>query len=93
MPEKLTDGRKTGADFLLADLDTAFTFMDVGAVSDSQETRKRNHAKAYHAYRTVLRLLDTVTLEAAQRAAIEHKLTLLRERLEKVGYRSYPRTG
>lgn len=35
----------------------------------------------------VLRLLDTVRLDAPQRPAISQKLALLKERLEKVGYR------
>ncbi len=65
----------------------AFTFMEVAAVSSIEETRKRNHEKAHEAYQTVLRLLDTVRPEAPQRAAISRKLALLKERLEKVGYR------
>jgi hypothetical protein len=86
-PEEVTQARNTGVDFLLADLDLALTFMEVAAVSGSEETRKRNQEKAHEACQTVLRLLDTVRPEAPQRAAISQKLALLKERLEKVGYR------
>ncbi len=87
VPEGLTNARNTGVGFLAADLDLASTFMEVAAVSGSEETRKRNHEKAHEAYETVLRLLDTVRPEAPQRTAISQKLALLKERLKKVGYR------
>jgi hypothetical protein len=87
VPERLTDASNTAADFLLTDLDTAFTFLEVAAVSGNEETRERNHKKAHRAYQTVLRLLDTVSPEAPQRPAINQKLAILKERLEKVGYR------
>jgi hypothetical protein len=84
LPERLTDASN---DFLLTDLDIAFTFLEVAAVTGIEETRKRNHEKAHHVYQTVLRQLDTVSLEAPQRPAINQKLALLKERLEKLGYR------
>ena len=86
--ELLRNTNNTGIDFLLTDLDAALTFMDVAAVSGIGETKKRNYENAYHAYRTVLRLLDKLDPDAAQRAVINHKLVLLKERLEQVGYRS-----
>lgn len=87
VPERLTDASKTGADFLVTDLDTAFTFLEVATATGIEETRKRNHEKAHRAYQTVVRLLDTVSPEAPQRPVIKQKLALLKERLEKVGYR------
>ena len=85
--EGLTEARNTGVAFLLTDLDLAFTFMEVAAVSGREETTNRNYEKAHEAYQTVLRLLDTVRPEAPERVAISEKLALLKERLEKVGYR------
>ena len=71
--------------FLLADLDTALTFIDIANTTGNEEMRQRNSQNARCAYDTVLQLMQKVTLDDAQNEAIRKKLTLLRIRLEAVG--------
>ena len=72
-------------EFLLADLQTAHTFMDLAETTGNEETRKRNHRKARHAYDTVTQLLQKVKMHATQLQAIEDKLASLEKRLQAVG--------
>ena len=72
-------------EFLLIDLDTALTFMDVAETTGNEETRQRNFQNARTAYDSILQLMQKVTLDDAQNEAIRKKLTLVRTRLEAVG--------
>ena len=74
-----------GVQFLLVDLDTALTFMDIAETTGNEETRQRNFENARYAYDSILRLMQKVTLDDAQNEAIRKKLTLVRTRLEAVG--------
>ena len=74
-----------GVEFLLVDLDTALTFIDIAETTADEETRRRNFHNARYAYDTVLRLMQKVTLDDAQNEALQKQLTLLRTRLEGVG--------
>jgi hypothetical protein len=71
--------------FLLVDLDTAVTFMNIAETTGDEETRQRNCQNARRAYDTVLQLMQKATLNDAQNKAIRKKLALLRIRLEAVG--------
>jgi hypothetical protein len=82
-----SDPNTTSIEFLLTDLETAFTFMDVAQTSGDQEVKQRNHTNARLAYDTVTRFLPKVKPTAAQQQAIDEKLTLLKARLEAVGER------
>ncbi|MBV9505297.1 MAG: hypothetical protein JO323_09880 [Acidobacteriia bacterium] len=79
------DLNNTGIEFLLTDLDMALTFMDIAAISQIQETVDRNHENARDAYDTVLRLLQNLTPDTDQRSAIDHRMGILKARLEAVG--------
>jgi hypothetical protein len=79
-------GHFGGVDFLIVDLDTALTFMDVADTTTIDETARRNHKNARKAYDTVLRLLRDLRPTRDQRKIIEDKLMLLRARLEAAGY-------
>jgi hypothetical protein len=83
-----SDLNTTSIEFLLTDLETALTFMDVAQTSRDQEIKQRNHANAHLAYDTVIRLLPKFKPTAAQQQAIDEKLSLLKARLEAVGERS-----
>ena len=74
-----------GVNFLLVDLDTALTFMDVAHSTHLPETATRNHDNARRAYETVRRLLPRVGADAVQQQTIREKLAYLRTRLETVG--------
>jgi hypothetical protein len=79
------DLNTTAIEFLITDLETALVFMDVVQTSGDQEVKQRNHTNAHVAYDTVTGLLSKVKPTAAQRQAIDERLTLLKARLEAVG--------
>ena len=70
-------------EFLLTDIDTALTFMDVAESTDKADIRKRNYANARKAYDTVLRLMQNQAIDDDQRKELTSKLTLLKSRLQK----------
>ncbi len=74
-----------GFEFLLIDIDAALTFMDVAETTNSDETRQRNFKNARHAYDTVLQLMHTAGLNAAQKKEVQERLAALRTRLEAAG--------
>ena len=71
--------------FLLADLDTALTFIDIANTTGNEEMRQRNAQNARCAYDTVVQLMQRIPLDDVQKKQIRKKLTLLRTRLEAVG--------
>jgi hypothetical protein len=83
--EILSDLNQSGLSFLLIDLETAMSFMDVADVSGIEETTRRNRANARTAYDTVLRLLEKLTPTADQRHTIDAQLTPLKTRLQAAG--------
>ena len=82
-----SDLNRTSVEFLLTDLETALTFMDVAQTSRDQETKQRNHANAHSAYDTVIRLLPKLKPTVAQQQTIDEKLSLLKARLAAAGER------
>ena len=60
-----SDLNMTSVEFLLTDLETGLTFMDVAQTSGNQEIKQRNHTNAHVAYDTVIRLLPKVKPTAA----------------------------
>jgi hypothetical protein len=77
----------TGAEFLIVDLDTAHTFMDLAETSEDEITVARNYRNARKAYNTVLDFLSKLALVSSDRRAVESKLAVVKARLEAVGYR------
>jgi hypothetical protein len=76
---------KVGFEFLLADLDTALTFLKVAESAIDADTRERNHANARRAYDTVVRLMQNLSLDDIQSEELAQKLALLKTRLQDVG--------
>jgi hypothetical protein len=83
--ERLSEANQKGVEFLLVELDTAFTFIDVAGTANNPEAAERNYQHALNAYNVVLRFLPRVSLEAAQQAAIAEKLARLKTRLKAAG--------
>jgi hypothetical protein len=79
------ESNKVGAEFLVVELDTALTFLDVAETTTSEESRARNRKNAELAYKTALRLMPRLMLVADQRVAVNQRLTQLKSRLEKLG--------
>jgi hypothetical protein len=76
-----SEANEASAEFLLVDLDTALTFMDLARDSKNPETVERNRKHAREAYDTVLRLLPKVALDAEQSQGIHDRLAALKSRL------------
>jgi hypothetical protein len=87
LPENIDALKHTGAEFLIADLDTALAFMDVADTSGDKETVARNHRNAGKAYNTVLDFLSKLALMPSDREAVESKLAVLKARTEAWVYR------
>lgn len=81
----IQQAHRIGMKFLLVDLATALTFLDLSETTQSDETRTRNRQNASVAYDTVLRLLPRLKSSAEERSAVEAKLTELRSRLSALG--------
>jgi hypothetical protein len=79
--------RRACAEFVMADLELAFTFLDIARTLDLTAAGPRNQKNARTAYDAVLRFLprSLPALSAAERQAIEKKLGELRKRLEQLG--------
>jgi hypothetical protein len=69
-------------EFLLVDLDTALTFLEVADATNSKETRTRNRQNARTAYDAVLRLLARLTPTDEERSLLDAKLAELKNRLD-----------
>lgn len=80
------DLNKSGVEFLLTELQTALTFMDIADTSRIPETVKRNHENAHKAYETVQRLMGYLIPNETQQALIVQRITQLKARLEAAGY-------
>jgi hypothetical protein len=75
----LHEGRKL--EYLLQELDSAMTFLDIADASAVQQVAQRNQRHAREAYESALGILAAVTPSAERQKAIEDKLTVVRERL------------
>ena len=73
------------AEFLIADLDVALTFMDVAHTSGDEEIVARNYRNARKAYGTVMEFLSKLTLMPSDRETVKRKLAVVKARLEAVG--------
>ena len=81
------DWRRVGANFIITDLELAFTFLKIARTSSVPETVRRNQGNACTAYHAVLRFLPQClpALSAAERQTIEVNLRKLKNCLEQFG--------
>jgi len=79
------ESNKIGTEFLLTELDTAFTFLALAQTTSSAETRDRNHRNALEAYKSAWRMQSRVVMEPPQRSAFKEKMAELKKRLEELG--------
>ena len=84
--ETIEEANRAGAQFLIADVTVALTFLDIADVTSSEETKTRNRRHARSAYDTVHRLLPRIYPSEEQFAILREKLKTLRNRLVDVGY-------
>ena len=83
----VVDWRRVGAEFIVADLKLAFTFLEIARTSSVTETVRRNQKNARAAYKAVLRFLPQClpALSVAELQAVEDSLRKLKNRLEELG--------
>jgi hypothetical protein len=83
---RLSKIEKTGATFLITDLDVAMTFTRIaGDAAQDSEKRNRNLANARHAYDDVSRMSHHASLTDNERQNVDDKLAELRSALEQQG--------
>jgi len=75
--------RRACAEFIMADLELAFTFLNIARTAGATEDGRRNQENARTAYDAVLRFLprSIPALSGAERRVIEKKLRELKKRL------------
>lgn len=78
--------RRRGAEFIIVDLELAFTFLDVAGTSGTPETVRRNQKNARAAYNAILRFLPVsfAAFSAIERNAMKTRLAELERRLEQL---------
>lgn len=67
--------------FLVTDLSTAFTFLEVAQTTRNAETRARNIQHARDAHAAVKRFLPRVAASELQRSELQQRLELLERRI------------
>lgn len=75
-----------GAEFLLTELETAFTFLAVAQTTSSSETRERNRNNAFEAYKTVIRMQSKIVMEPRRKTDFRQRVADLRKRLQEFGF-------
>ena len=96
---RLSEANESAVAFLLIEVDTAMTFMDVASATTIEETARHCYQNAVKAYKVVVRLLQSLNMNPWQRQTIEEKLAQskarqdieeklaqLRARLDGAGY-------
>lgn len=73
------------ANFLKIDVATALTFAGIALETHDPERKARNKLSARHAYDTVLRLIDKVTLNHDDIAVLRRDLQRLKTELQTMG--------
>lgn len=79
------DTNEVGIQFLVTELDAAFTFLDVARETASPESRNRNQQHACDAYDTILRMQHKVVMEPEQQQGFQTRLANLKSLLEDLG--------
>jgi hypothetical protein len=82
----LQEAQRIGVQFLLADLATGMTFLDLSEVTRLEESRSRNRRNARCVYDTVMRLLPRICPSDCESAALSDRLAELKRRLIAIGY-------
>jgi hypothetical protein len=79
--------RRSGAEFIMVDLELAFAFLGLASTSGIKETARRNQQNARTAYDSILRFLprSLTAFSSPERRDMEIKLAELKSRLEQLG--------
>ena len=84
--QRLEQAEKTGAAFLITDLEVAMTLVHIAeSAAEDSEKRNRNRANARHAYDAVSRISSHAVLTDDERQEVDEKLAELRSALQGLG--------
>lgn len=84
--QRLDQAERTGAAFLITDLEVAMTLIRIASnAAEDSEKRIRNRANARHAYDAVSRISSHAVLTDEERQDVDEKLAELRSALQGLG--------
>jgi hypothetical protein len=83
----LEDSNRVGVTFLITDLNTILTLLNVADAAVNEETSLRNRTQARDGYRAVLRHLPRVRPSPEEQLEIAEKLVAIKSRLQNAGIR------
>ena len=78
---------RAGGEFLLADAETAHTFLDMAQTTNDRERARRDFNLAAEALQTIKRYLPRLDIETGLRRSIEVSVAKLHARLQTMGPR------
>lgn len=81
----LDETNRIGVQYLLVEVQTGLTFLNVADTTELPENRARNLQNAFKAYQSVQRMLSQVTLLPEEKLALDSGMEELRSRLNKAG--------
>jgi len=81
----LDDSNRVGIEFLLVEVRTGLTFLDLADSTESEKDRRRSLENARAIYRRVMKLLPHVSLSPPEGNELRDKLNAIRERLVRAG--------
>jgi len=86
-PKAKAHSRRSGVEFIMVDVELAFTFLEIGRTSTVPGTAKRNQKNARTAYDSIMRLLPRciASFSVAEQMALHRKLEELKSRLKHLG--------
>jgi hypothetical protein len=77
--------QRAGVEFLLTELKTGGTFVELARQSVDNGKIRRNRQNARKAYDSVLKFIDRVVLSDGERSRIDDSLRTLKNSLKKLG--------
>ena len=80
------ESQHVGAEFLVAEVNIALTFIKLAEETSDRDVRIRNYENARAAYHTIKRFLPTVPPACEERRDLSEKFASLREQLAAAGY-------
>lgn len=83
--DNLRDANEAGVNLLMTDAEIALTFLDAAKITSDAAGAARKIREARRAYDSILHLIPRFTLSEEQSETLDERLSLLRERLRRIG--------
>jgi hypothetical protein len=82
LPSTIASSTRSQIEFLLIDIDLAFTFLNIASATENPETRERNQRNARTAYDSVARLASRPILSVSNMDLVWERMAHLKRALE-----------